>query len=142
MIPQLDSNGNLPPGVWTATMSEIKAHFTGNEIRSRLFKELEKVLEVLKDANCMEAFLNGSFVTKTLEPGDYDLCYEPTGLEPREALRQLLELSAAERKKKHSGDIFIRFPSPPFFFDHVESWQTDREGNAKGILRIELRTND
>lgn len=140
MIPPWDENGNLPPGVWTATIEEVEQRCATSDHRKRLFLAFKSVIEILQAANCPEVFLNGSYVTSAATPGDYDLCYESTGMQPDESWRELLAMSAEERKATHLGDIFIRMPIPPFNIDHVEEWRKDRDGNIKGILRVDLRT--
>jgi hypothetical protein len=139
VMPQFDEHGNLEPGIWDATIKELGERLAQTPHRKKLFNALAAVLDILRDANCSEAHLDGSFITTASEPGDYDLCYEPTGMVPTEAWQQLLGLTAADRKKKHLGDIFIHMPEPPFFTNLIEFWQTDREGNPKGIIRIGLR---
>jgi hypothetical protein len=137
MIPPFDDKGNLPPGVHIATLAEIEGRFVTNLGRKRLFNALKKVVKIFEKCNCQEIYLNGSFITIADEPNDYDICWEPTGISPTAELKVILEdLEAA--KMKYLGDIFVRFPVPPFYFDHVIEWQKDRNGNAKGIIRIEL----
>lgn len=139
MIPEFDKHGNLKPGIWNATIAEVEERFAQTPLRRRLFEALLVVVEILTAAKCPAAYLDGSFITTASEPGDYDLCYESTGMVPTEEWRLFLKLTADERKKEHLGDIFVRMQVPPFFTDHVELWQSDRDGNVKGIIRIELR---
>ena len=138
MIPEFDETGNLPPGIWPATIEEVGQRFATNAHRKTLFQAFVAVVNVLQAAHCPEVHLDGSFICSTETPGDYDMCYEPTGMQPNDEWRTLLEGTADERKAQHLGDIFIRMPVPPFFHDHVEFWQTDRDDEPKGIIRIEL----
>lgn len=139
MIPNYDKHGNLPPGIWDATIEEARDRFANKSARrALLFEALGEVLKILSNANCTEIYLNGSFITDTEEPGDYDLCYDPTGMKATDRWREFLKLTMDERKKRHLGDIFINWPQPPFFTSHVDLWQTDRDNNLKGIIRIKL----
>lgn len=138
MIPKFNENGYLPPGIWDATIAEVQQRFAQTPHRSRLFQAFQAVVEILRAANCPELHLNGSYVTSSEVPGDYDMCYEPTGMAPTAAFRTFLTLTAEQRKAHYLGDIFIRLPQPPYFFDFVENWQTDREAIPKGIIRIQL----
>lgn len=138
MILEFDQNGNLPPGIHVATIQEVEARFTNNIQRKRLFQALLKVLGILRGCNCPEVYLNGSFITTKSEPEDYDLCYEPTGINGTEEFKQFLE-TRETRKKEYLGDIFPRMPQPPYETDHVEDWQIGRDGEVKGIIRIILR---
>src|ERR1035437_7950665 len=63
LIPPFDNNQNLPPGIYTCTLAEIEARFANNEHRRPLFEQLMRTLETLKEANCSEVYLNGSFIT-------------------------------------------------------------------------------
>jgi hypothetical protein len=141
MVSAFDSNGNLPPGVHDATIEEIKQRFAYNAHRAKLFEGLVEVTELLTRCDCPEVYLDGSFVTEKNEPQDYDLCYEPAGIKPTAEFKKFL-LSRIERKERYKGDIFARLPQPPYEIDHVEHWQTDKEGNIKGIIRIKLRQAD
>lgn len=138
MIPDFDTNGNLAPGIWTATIEEVEARYATNPHRIKLFQAFKQVLEMLRAAKCREVHLNGSFICNSAEPQDYDMCYEWRDMQPTSEFRALLKGTLDERKDKHLGDIFIRMPVPPYIEDYVEFWQADRDGNAKGIVRIEL----
>lgn len=139
MIPGFDQNENLPPGSYVCTVDEIEARFANNDHRRMLFNKLLRVIDILKEACCREIYLNGSFITAEPQPNDFDLCYEPTGLEPTESFRPLLALDVEARQALYGGDIFPRMPEPPFCSDHVRLWQIDKNGDAKGIIRILLR---
>lgn len=140
MIPDFDTNGNLPPGIHEATIDEVRNRFSTNAPRNRLFILLLEVLSIFRDCGCPEVYLDGSYVTAKVEPADYDLCYEPTGIKATPNFYEFLT-SKDTRKERYGGDIFPRMPVPPFHFDHVEHWQTDGRNNdvAKGILKIKLQ---
>lgn len=63
-------------------------------------------------------------------------------LKPTERFKPFLILDIDARRNKYGGDIFPRMPEPPFKSDHVRIWQTDKYGNAKGIIRITLREQE
>lgn len=124
-------------------MADVQTRFAYNRKRRKLFQALEKVISILRECQCPEVFLDGSFITKKEEPGDYDLCYEPTGIVATDNLRTFF-ITRETRKEEYLGDIFVRMPQPPYFVDYVESWQTDKRQDdvRKGILRIDLRLED
>ena len=138
MIPPFDQHGNLPAGIHVANIAEIRTRFAYNAKRKALFVQLQKVLSVLRANNCPEAHLNASYITSKKDPGDYDLCWEPTGIKASNEIRNLLK-NPDLLKEQFLGDIFPRIPQPPYDLDHVTSWQMDIEGNAKGIIKIILR---
>jgi len=137
MIPPFDHNGNLPPGIYRTTIKELAKHFAYNPRRSHLFSGLLKILSLLRQCGCKQVYLNGSFITNEKFPNDYDLCWEPEGILPTSELKMFLR-DKAGRKEKYLGDIFMRLPEPPFYFDYVTEWQKDRDGNAKGLIKIIL----
>lgn len=110
MIPSFDWNGNLPPGIHQATLSEIENRFAGNATRKRLFEALSKVVNMFQECQCQGLYLDGSFITNKQEPNDYDLCWEPTGIEPKAELKEFL-MQRENRKELHLGDIFQDFHS-------------------------------
>ena len=140
MIPAFDANGNLPPGIHLATVNEIRKRFAHNSKRQRLFEGLLKILTLLRSCECKEIYLNGSFITDEPFPNDYDLCWDSAGVVPTRELKSFLEQKRI-RKSKYLGDIFVRLPQPPFYFDHVVEWQKDRDGKAKGLIKILLEDN-
>jgi hypothetical protein len=129
----------LPPGSYTCTLDEIEARFAINAYRRTLFDQLLIVIEILTEANCPEVYLDGSFITAEPYPNDFDLCYEPTGLKPTKSFQPFLTLDIETRQAEYGGDIFPRMPEPPFRSDPVRRWQTDKNGDAKGIIRIILK---
>jgi hypothetical protein len=141
VIPDFDTNGNLPPGVHKASLAEVEHRFAHNATRKALFVGLARVVAILSEAKCPEVHLDGSYITTKEEPDDYDLCFEPTGLKATEELRKFLS-NKEGRKTEYLGDIFVRMPEPPYYVDHVTHWQKDGRNDdiIKGILKIELRT--
>jgi len=139
MIPDFDTLGNLPPGIWSASIADVSLRYAINTHRQKLFQAMKNTLEILQAANCEKVFLNGSFICDIAEPRDYDLCYEWQGMKPTKEFQALLEDTPEARKQKHLGDIFIRMPVPPFLDDYVQMWQVDRDNNVKGIIQIDLQ---
>ena len=137
MLPPFDENGNLPPGVYLATLAEIETRFATTPHRKKLFIGLIAVAENLKAANCKTLYLNGSFITNKEEPGDYDACWEP--LDVDQNLDPVLLKDRTARKTKYLGDIYPRIPELAQGLDHFKSWQLDRDDNVKGIIVIDLR---
>ncbi len=70
------------------------------------------------------------------------MVYEYLGMQPTEELHALLSVTHDERKAIYLGDIFIRMSVPPYVEDFVELWQMDRDGEVKGIIRIDLQSGE
>lgn len=140
VLPEFNRDGNLLSGIHQATMAEVKARFARNKRRMQLFEALEEVISILKECNCPEVYLDGSFITQKEEPGDYDLCYEPTGIKATDRFFMFLS-EHKQNKGKYLGDIFPHMPEPPYHVNLIEFWQTDTRNNdsLKGIVKIDLR---
>jgi hypothetical protein len=145
VIPESDSSGNLPPGIHPAIWSEFEAKYGTNSHRKRLLAGLQEALVSLKAAGCTTVYVDGSFITSATVPGDFDACWEMTGVdlpvlylaEPvlfdfrnRRAAQKVRfggELFPARQSADSSGTIFLEF------------FQRDKDsGDAKGIIAIDL----
>jgi len=143
MIPELDSSGLLPPGIHAANWPEIEARFGGNGKRRALLRGLRRALEALRTAGCITAYLDGSFVTSKVLPGDYDLCWSMVGVDVGVLDPVLLTFDDGRRamKAKYMGDLFpAEAPEGASGRVFLQFFQIDKHtGNAKGILMIDLR---
>ena len=81
MIPLFNKDGNLPPGVHWTTWPEFVERFGITPHRQRLIKGLKSAIEVLSKAGCQTIYIDGSFVTTKETPGDFDACWDATGVD-------------------------------------------------------------
>jgi hypothetical protein len=147
VIPSLQPDGNLPPGVHSAEWSEVVARFGINPHRRRLLNGLHRVLVNLAAAGCNTAYLDGSFVSEKPAPSDFDGAWELNNvdLQRLHALEPLLfdfSNQRAAQKRKYFGELFpadtLEGGSGQTF---LEFFQQDKDtGAAKGIVAIDLRT--
>ncbi len=73
MIPNLNAEGYLPPGLHRATVEEIVARFgRESELRRVQMESLRWLVELARRAGVRRIVVNGSFVTDKLEPNDVD----------------------------------------------------------------------
>jgi hypothetical protein len=73
LIPPLNQNGYLPPGVHSATLSEVIERFGhGSDQREAESQSLLWLVPLCRDAGIQKILINGSFVTDALEPNDVD----------------------------------------------------------------------
>jgi hypothetical protein len=136
MIPEFDKNGNLPVGIYSASLDEIHEKFGFNEHRQHLLEGLSKAISDLKSLGFKKVYLNGSFVTHKEYPKDYDLCWEETLEVDYELFAYkypiLAGLEGQELQLKiYLGDIY---PQPSVF----NLYQKDKNGNPKGIICLNL----
>ena len=147
MLPALITNPGspwpvLPEGLHPADLNEISATFVTNPWRRSLFDGLVDGLRSLLLAGCPRIFLDGSFVTGKPHPGDFDACWDPTGIDPARLDPVFLDFShqRAAQKARFKGEFF---PSSLLCVDvgksFLEFFQTDQyTGERKGIVVVEL----
>ena len=150
-IPDLETNGELPVGIHTATVQEVEDRFGKHSNRRKLLMAgLKKAVEQFRQVGVKKIFVDGSFTTDKESPNDIDGCWASSGV--NEDKLYLLDEgfwkfdSGAEFQKcrenikeKYGLDFFIaehiegstNKPFPEFF-------QTNREGEEKGIIQINL----
>lgn len=131
----------LPPGIYDATMEEIEQRFANNEVRRKLFDGFKRGVQVLRDAGCKVVFLDGSYVTEKENPGDFDACWDPTGVDPRKLDPVLLDFTFRRRrqKQKYGGEFFPSSALADGIQTFVEYFQIDKyTGKARGLIRVRL----
>ena len=143
MLPGFDPlTGYLPPGVHPAAWNEIRPRFGTNMYRNRLVDGLKRALRNLAGAGCRSVLLDGSFVSTTPLPNDYDVAWDPAGVDPDELDPVLLDMKnkRAAMKAKYGGEFFPASAQAAPGSRFREFFQTDRDGIAKGVAKIDLGT--
>jgi hypothetical protein len=142
VIPSFDERGNLPPGIHQATWDEIVERYATNEQRGQLVNGLRSAIESLRVAGCSRVYLDGSFVTDKVVPGDFDACWEERGVDPDLLDPVLLDFNdgRAAQKAKYGGELFpAEVAAEPGGTRFIDYFQRDRAtGEPKGIAAIDL----
>lgn len=132
----------LPPGVHPATLQDVDDAFAINPWRRCLFNGLVEAAGRLRYAGCHAILLDGSFVSSKPNPGDYDACWDPTGVDRArlDPVFAKIDPGRAAQKAAFKGEFF---PSTMTCLDigkcFADFFQIDRfTGNKKGILSISL----
>ena len=141
MIPELEQDGNLPPGIHWTTWKELSQRFGNTPHRRRLLAGLKAALEELGVAGCKAVYIDGSFVTGKEIPADYDACWDMSDVDPTILDPVLLKFDDGRlaMNAKYRGDLFPEHltegatgkPFLEFFMEDKES------GKPKGILAID-----
>jgi hypothetical protein len=146
MIPPLQGNGLLPPGLHGATWKEFVDRFGTTPHRRRLLGGLKAALEELKRAGCEMAYVDGSFVTAKEVPGDFDGCWDVRNVDLTRLDPVLLTFDPGRttQKAKYLGEFFptsmTESGSNRTFLDFQ---QIDKDtGDAKGIVVLDPRRLD
>jgi hypothetical protein len=134
------TTGRLPPGEHDATWDEVVERFGWNERRRRLIDGLADGLALLAEAGCRRVWLNGSFVTAKDEPGDFDACWDPEGVDLDRLAPVLMDLSGGRRaqKARFGGEFFPNVPEAASGLVFADFFQNERDTGRKGIVVIDV----
>lgn len=120
-------------------MKEIAERFATNEHRQRLFRGFASLVEVLRESGCRSIYLDGSFATDKPLPNDYDGCWDPAGVDVSKLDPVLLNFDnkRTAQKEKYLGEMFIGTVREISGRTFLDFFQTDRNGEKKGILLLQ-----
>lgn len=133
MIPELNDNGNLPPGIHRASLAEIEGRFgKSTEIRRAQMQSLYWLADLAKRAGVERLIVNGSFVTDVFEPNDVDCVVLAVRGFPRDrrAAREMrigLPFIHLQLVRRRRFDYFVNV-----------LFATDNQSNAKGVIEVTL----
>jgi hypothetical protein len=132
----------LPPGIHPATLDEVAATFATNPWRRQLFAGLIDASCRLLRSGCLTVYLDGSYVSGKPKPGDFDACWDPSGVASSKLDPVFLKFAngRAAQKAAFKGEFF---PSSMICVDvgkaFIDFLQQDRfTGKQKGIISISL----
>jgi hypothetical protein len=134
------STGYLPPGVHDAAWALVLSQFGINAHRLRLLDGLLEALRNLAGAGCRWVLLDGSFISLTALPRDYDGAWEPAGVDPTRLDPVLLDFSngRAAMKARYGGELFPASALAAAGILYRDFFQKDRNGVRKGVVQIDL----
>lgn len=142
MIPDL-VNGRMPAGVHEAGLDDVIATFAQTPWREWLLEGLRLALADLAAAGCSAVYLDGSYVSGKSVPGDYDLCWDMTGVDLA-ALHPVITMVTwprAEQRARYRGDILPNIVEANSGLPMLDFFQTDKDtGSPKGIVKLDPRT--
>jgi hypothetical protein len=144
MVPPFNTEGLLPPGIHICTWEEFVARFGTTQHRLNLINGLRKAMTQLRLAGCSRIYVDGSFVTHKVVPGDFDACWEANEVDMaklKSVAPALLNFEAkrAAQKAEYGGEFFpAGWPADITGTLFLDFFQMDRDGNPKGIIAIDL----
>lgn len=142
-LPAFNNRGDLPEGVYTASLDEVVARFgRGTPQRQMVTTRFRRIYALAHATGKMERFvIFGSYVTAKLEPNDIDIIlvvrddfreqdYDPEVFPMFDHRRAQQELGAS---------IFVIRPA--FLFgetvdDFIAPWQITRHMSRRGIVEV------
>lgn len=147
-IPTLTATGELPPGIHMATIGEVESAFGQSSDRRRLLlKGLKEAMAIFKVANVSKIFVDGSFTTDKEEPNDIDGCWSAEGVDEQLLDRRFWDFETPQEFEKNRNEIKNEFGIDFFIAEIIEGgsgkpfpefFQTNRDGDPKGIIQINL----
>jgi hypothetical protein len=134
MLPALDDDGHLPPGIHRCSVAELADRFgTGSEERETEIDELLQFIETARAAGVRRLLVDGSFVTGKLAPNDVDVVFLPSPDYPRLGS----SLDASERIWPFL-QIIVAADDADFEAWATRQFATDRRGRPKGVVEVLL----
>jgi hypothetical protein len=142
MIPRHERSGLLPVGIHQASWPEFADRFGFSARRRRLLNGLKAALLHLAEAGCTAAFVGGSFVTTKAQPGDVDVVWDVTGVDPDQVHPVFLGPAGRTHTIALFGAEF--FPTTIIEADSdvtfVEFFQRTKNDRPVGIVQVDLST--
>lgn len=120
------------------------ARFGQTQQRLDLISGLKIAMAQLRSVGCPTIYIDGSFVTHKLVPGDFDACWDANGVDMAQLqliAPALLKFDAkrAAQKAIYGGEFFpAGWPADSAGTCFLDFFQMDRDGNLKGIIAIDL----
>ena len=132
----------LPVGIHEANLEEIEDLFAFNTRRRELYDGLLRAFHDLRSAGCRRFYVDGSFVTSKPIPGDFDACYELTGID-RSLLNPVFfdfRNGRMAQKRAYGGEFFpSNAQADAWGRSFLDFFQNVRGTSArKGILTVSL----
>ena len=130
----------LPPGVHDATLDEIQERFATSEKRRKLFDGFRRAVVALVKAGCRTIYLDGSFITDKPVPGDFDVCWDPAGVDAAKLDPVFLDFRMRRKRQKEmfGGEFFPSGAKANATAAFLDFFQTDKHtGRAKGIIKLQ-----
>ncbi|MHB1987279.1 MAG: DUF6932 family protein [Acidimicrobiales bacterium] len=89
---------------------------------------------------CRRVWLNGSFVTAKDEPGDFDACWDPDGVDLDALDPVLLDLShgRSAQKERFGGELFPNVTEAGSGLVFAEFFRNERDTGRKGIVVLRI----
>jgi hypothetical protein len=139
VLPNFNSNGDLPPGIHRANWNEVEQRFgSGSKARTRAFTILKRVHdEAARTGSLRSLYVFGSFVSVAPEPRDVDVVLIMTRdfrIEDCSSESRAL-FSHLQAEARYGASVFwAREGTLPR--DFMQAWQVKRDGSLRGILEV------
>jgi len=131
----------LPPGLHEASLAEVRESFATDPHRLLLYRGLVRGCDSLRTAGCTVVYLDGSYATAKPRPGDFDVCWEPSGVDLGRLDPVLLDFRymRLNQKRKYGGEFFPSTALADRTRTFVDYFRVEKvTGLEKGLILIRL----
>jgi hypothetical protein len=141
-LPDFNSEGDLPPGVHRASLTEVLQRFgQGSTQRRAVANRLNRIYQLAASTGLLARFaVFGSFVTAKAEPNDVDvvLLMEDSFDLATQTGETALVFQHMEADAHFGASVFWSCRSSAFGGEQamIEYWQVREEGGLRGIVEI------
>jgi predicted nucleotidyltransferase len=141
-LPSLNDHGELPEGVYQATLAKVIAEFgTGTPQRQAVTARLLHLYNLVKATNHLERFIIfGSYVTTKAAPNDVDIFLVMAEafdvIDWGEETRTVFAHAQAQSRFGASVFWVTRSTSGPNIESLLTAWQTTRDQTRRGIVEV------
>lgn len=140
--PEFDDNGDLPVGIYQATLAEVLQHFgTGSLRRLLVGQRLERIYKLAKSTGQMARFIVfGSFVTAKPDPGDVDIfmlmenSFDSNQVRGEAAI--IFDHLAVQNVEGASVFWIRRLAAIGGEQEALQHWQIKRDNTQRGIVEV------
>jgi len=146
VFPEFNEDGDLPVGVYQATLPEVLEHFGKGSLQRQLVaRRLIKIYYSAKQTNQVLRFiLYGSFVTAKENPNDIDVfILMKDGFDPDEISGKSRLIFKHLTTQKYEGASIFWGTKSGIIGDtdeFIKGWQIKRDKSLRGI--VEVKIND
>ncbi len=141
-FPEFNENGDLPVGIYKATLQEVLDHFgQGSLQRQVVAKRLTKIYDLADSTGKLSRFIiYGSFVTAKENPNDIDVFLVMTDDFSKNDytgdVQRIFEHLQTENKMKASIFWMLEMSVAVNEKIFIEGWQNTRDNTKRGIVEV------
>lgn len=141
-LPDFDSDGDMPPGVYPVTLAEALARFGGGSAQRRAVAgRLDRIYQMAASTGHLARFVVfGSFVTDKPAPNDLDVVLIMADSFDLSAVPEdvAVVFRHGNADAQLGASVFWSTRSGAFGGEQamIEYWQATRAGGLRGILEI------
>ena len=140
-LPQFNLEGDLPEGIYPATLEEVIARFGVGTRRQEVSNRLRRIYETARSTGQLSSLLVfGSYVTSKPEPHDVDVILIMTDTFRLVGMPEETAALFDHSKMESEFGASIFWVRPGSLLEPMESfragWQNKRGGGKRGIVEV------